>query len=336
MNTGSEAAVALVAERQHGLITVQQAKSSGLLRGGVRHRVLAGRWRHVGPGLYAIAGSPPSWEQAVLAAVLACRPWGAASHLTAAHLWGLVDRRPDTIEVIVPRDRRRRRGIIVHQSNDLLAGHVTNHRHIPVTLPVRTFVDMGCVGGRRVTEDVLDESLRRGLFTLDDAGELIARLGRRGRNGVGVAREIVAGRLGLDAVGDSWLENRFLRIVRAAGLPEPTAQFEVVHAGRFVCRVDFAWPDAEPLTTVELDSERHHLDRTTFRRDRQKDRGLRRLGITALRFTAWDLRFNPEGVGAELAGFLDLGDAMVVEHAKRPQFRELGERAEGQMRGFST
>jgi hypothetical protein len=312
MRTEFDTHLAALAERQHGLVTTQQAASVGVGPSSLRYRVRNGRWRPLGDGVYAIAGAPPSWEQAVMAAVLSCRPWAAASHLTAAHLWGLVERRPDGIEVVVPRDRRRRRGMVVHQSKDLLPDHITRHRHIPVTTPARTFVDIGCEAGRRLTEDVLDESLRRGLFTLDEAGALITRLGRRGRNGVGVAREIVAGRLGLDAVGDSWLENRFLRIARAAGLPEPQPQFEVVHSGRFICRVDFAWPDADPLVTAELDSERHHLDRTTFRRDRQKDRALRQLGIVALRFTAWELRFEPDRVGADLAAFLVLGDRSVA------------------------
>jgi hypothetical protein len=312
MRTELDTHLAALAERQHGLITTQQAASIGVGPSSIRYRVRKGRWRPLGDGVYAISGAPPTWEQAVMAAVLSCRPWAAASHRTAAYLWGLIDRRPEAIEIVVPRDRRRRRSIVVHQSRDLSAEHITRHRHVPVTTPVRTFVDIGCEAGRRVTEDVLDGSLRRGLFTLDDAGELITRLGRRGRNGVGVAREIVAGRLTLDAVGDSWLENRFLRIVRAAGLPDPVPQFDVIAGGQFVCRTDFAWPNVAPLVTAELDSERHHLDRTTFRRDRQKDRALRQLGIVALRFTAWELRFEPDRVAADLAALLVLGDRSVA------------------------
>jgi hypothetical protein len=127
-----------------------------------------------------------------------------------------------------------------------------------------------------------------------------------------VSRKIIAERAGLDAVGDSWLEDRFLRIVRSAGLPAPVVQFDVVANGRFVCRTDFAWPNSHPLATAELDSERHHLDRNTFRRDRQKDRALRQLGIIALRFTAWELRFEPERVAADLAAILVLGDRSVA------------------------
>jgi len=298
------AVTAALAERQWGLVSRSQLATAGYSPRALQRSVEIGHLRPVQAGVYVVAGNPPSWHQAVMAAVLSCGLECVASHLTAAHLWGLIDRRPESIEVTVARARRRVRSYVVHQSTDLEPSDVSRRHRIPLTVPLRTFVDMGCVAGPRVTEDVLDESLRRGLFTLDDAGLLITRVGRRGRNGVGVARQIVAARLGLDAVGDSWLENKFLRIVRAAGLPEPIAQFEVLHHGRLVCRVDFAWPDADPLVTVELDSEKHHLDRSTFRSDRRKDRALRRIGITAVRFTAWDLRFDPEGVAAELAMFL--------------------------------
>jgi len=60
-------------------------------------------------------------------------------------------------------------------------------------------------------------------------------------------------------------------MLRAAGLPEPEAQYEIHAAGRLVARVDFAYP--ELLLAIEVDgyrwhSARHHLDRD---RDRRND-----------------------------------------------------------------
>jgi hypothetical protein len=334
------AVIAAVAERQWGVVSRTQLTDAGYSPNLVYGSVRAGHLRLVQPGVYVVAGSPASWHQAVMAAVLSGGAGCVASHLTAAHIWGLVDRRPEAIEVSVGRSWPLKRSYIVHQSSDLEPADVGRRHRIPVTLPVRTFLDLGCVAGRTRTEDVLDESLRRRLFTMQEAADLLVRVGRRGRNGAGVAREIMTTRLGLDTVGDSWLESRFLRIVRSAGLPDPQPQFEVAHCGRFVCRVDFAWPDADPLVTVELDSERHHLDRATFRSDRRKDRALRRVGITALRYTAWDLRFDAEGIARELAVFLAVPrpqpEIAVAHHATADpelRFRQGGGR---QMRGFST
>jgi hypothetical protein len=336
------AAVTALAERQWGVVSRVQLAEAGYTPDMVYESVGGGRLRLMQRGVYAIGGSPPTWHQAVMAAVLSCGRTAAASHLTAAHLWGLIDRRPDAIEVTVVRGTRLSRPFVVHQSTDLEPDDISRRHRIPVTLPVRTFLDLGCVAGRIRTEDVLDAGLRRGMFTMQEAAELLRRVGRRGRNGAGVAREIMTTRLGLDAVGDSWLEDRFLRLLRAAGLPEPCRQWEVMDAhGRLVCRVDFAWPEHEPPITTELDSERFHLDRATFRRDRQKDRRLRMLGIIPLRFTAWDPQFDGAGVAREVANFLassgpEIASAHRLTADPRSQFRENGADSAPQMRGCST
>jgi putative AbiEi antitoxin of type IV toxin-antitoxin system len=84
-----EAEVAMVAARQHALVTLEQARKCGFTDDAVRHRVRAGRWRRLRHGLYLVNGAPESWKQAVLAVVLASGPDAVASHLTAGVLWRL-------------------------------------------------------------------------------------------------------------------------------------------------------------------------------------------------------------------------------------------------------
>ena len=74
--------------RQHGLITRSQALECGLTARADRvaplERPVAAR---SSPNVYALAGTPPTWEQAVLAAVLRRRrPMSLASHGTAGRL----------------------------------------------------------------------------------------------------------------------------------------------------------------------------------------------------------------------------------------------------------
>jgi hypothetical protein len=84
-------ATAEIAGWQHGLVAVQQALAAGLSQDQIKHRVAAGTMRPFRRGVLAIAGSPATWEQAVLAAVLASGPDTVASHMTAAAIWGFPD-----------------------------------------------------------------------------------------------------------------------------------------------------------------------------------------------------------------------------------------------------
>ena len=78
-----------MASRQRGLVTSRQLRESGLSRSAVAVRCADGRFLEMRKGVFAIAGVQPSWEQAVLAAVLAAGEGAVASHFTAGALWGL-------------------------------------------------------------------------------------------------------------------------------------------------------------------------------------------------------------------------------------------------------
>ncbi len=94
---------------------------------------------------------------------------------------------------------------------------------------------------------------------------------------------------------DSQLEDRFLRLLQRSDFPEPRSQFEVLDEfGRFVARVDFAYPATKLL--IEIDGAEFHSDQATFRRDRVRQNRLVGLGYTVLRFTYWDLLAGPEFV----------------------------------------
>src|SRR5436305_4667285 len=104
-----DSAIVTLAERQHGIVTLNQARDAGLTRSAVLHRVATGAWERVGTGVYRLAGSRRTWEQRLNALVLASGPVAAASHRSAAALLeipGFV--RAGVVEVVTPRPRRHR------------------------------------------------------------------------------------------------------------------------------------------------------------------------------------------------------------------------------------
>src|SRR5690242_16501161 len=82
-----DAVVARIASKQFGLVTRDQALAAGLSEDAIGRRVRSGRWVRLHPNVYRLAGAPDTWEQRILAAVLAAGPTAIASHLSAAVLW---------------------------------------------------------------------------------------------------------------------------------------------------------------------------------------------------------------------------------------------------------
>jgi hypothetical protein len=293
------------AASRHGVFTRAEARAVGVSDSALDDRVAAGRYRRVESGVFSIVGSAESTQQKIAAAVMSFPALAAVSHQTAAELWGLTQRGIRVIEVVTTRwDRVRRTGVTVHESLDLLPEDVVERDGIPVTTAVRTVVDLGA-SNKWIVESAFEQGIRRGLFTLDQVESLVARVARRGRRGVGVIRPLLEARRRWDTVTESALEDEFRKLVVKVGLPDPCPQY-VVRDDRdhFVCRADFAYPEERLL--IELDSEAHHLDRLTFRRDRSKQNGAMVLGWTVLRYTWWDLKEHPDRVRSEVRTALAL------------------------------
>src|SRR5436190_3653847 len=97
-------------------------------------------------GIYRMAGSPPSWRQCLLAAILVVGPGAVASHRAAARLWELDGFADNVVEVSVGRMRMARHGSPrVHRSTDLHLSVATTRFGIPVSSPARTVHDLGAV-----------------------------------------------------------------------------------------------------------------------------------------------------------------------------------------------
>ncbi len=73
-----------IARRQHWVVTAQQLASLGLSDEAIRHRLRSRRLHPVHRGVYAVGRPDLSREGRWMAAVLACAPGGALSHLAAA------------------------------------------------------------------------------------------------------------------------------------------------------------------------------------------------------------------------------------------------------------
>ncbi len=109
------------------------------------------------------------------------------------------------------------------------------------------------------------------------------------RPGCAVVRRLLDRRTFL--LTDSELERGFARIIRRADLPPPLTQQWV---NGF--RVDFYWPDLGLV--VETDGLRYHRTPSEQAKDRLRDQAHTAAGLTPLRFTHAQIRYEPEAVSA--------------------------------------
>ncbi len=290
--TEAERRAARIAERQSGLITFHGLLEAGIPRATIARRVESGDLQRRRQGVYAFAGTPDLPRQGLVAEVLSVDPQAAASHDSAAHLWGLIPTQPDTPHVVVRRWRREHRSTaVVHESLDFIPKDRVLKDGVPVTSPVRTIVDLGATS-RWLVESALSRGIRLGLFDVLDVDAFIRRVARRGRRGVGVIRPLLDHhRPGVNT--ESVLEDRFLRLIMDRSVPLPVSQFIIRdRSGSFVCRVDFAYPDRRLL--IELDGRSFHEGEDSFQSDRDKQNITQGLGWTTLRFTWYDITRRPD------------------------------------------
>jgi very-short-patch-repair endonuclease len=208
-------------------------------------------------------------------------------------------KRPQTIEVTVTTAGRPARDFVVHRSTDLIAAEVAVIKGIPCTNAARSIVDSGIPWGEGFAGRCLKEAVRQGLVTDQDVARVLHRVARRGRNGVGPMRIVLAERMGLLAMTESELEDCFLRIMKAAGVELPDAQVRIhERGGRLIARVDFVYHQFKLV--IEIDGVAFHSDSKSFRRDRRNQNALVLAGYRVLRFTYFDLVIAPEYVVSQV------------------------------------
>ena len=276
--------IARIAAPQYGLAALRQLEAVGVRRPHIERRLQRGQLERVRAGVFAVAGSPPSFEQTVLAAVLAAGPHAVASHTTAAVLWDLPLVEHEVLEITTSRQHwARMRGVRAHRTVAFLSCEHTVHRQIPVTTVARTLVDLSGSFSVAQLGRMTDRAMRKGKLRLDELRKCVAGLPpARGRHPSRIER-VLSRRLAGYEPGDSGLEMRFARAIVGGGLPEPVPQHPV-SAGKRRYRIDLAYPEYN--IAIEIDGWEYHRSRSAFDDDRSRANDLVVAGWQVLRFTS--------------------------------------------------
>jgi predicted transcriptional regulator of viral defense system len=290
----SHAALADLAQRQHGVVTVHQLRELGFSLSAIGRAGGAGRIHRVHRGVYAVGHMALSSHGRCHAAVLACGDSALLSHTAAAWLWGLVGSFGQ-IDVTAPGNRHRREGIAVHRSAILTLAERAVVDGIPTTAVSRSLLDLAAVGSGRSLQAAVERAERLDILRLDEVDSTLsrhpgARGSRRLRQALDIYRDPIFSR--------ARSERLFLDLVREAGLPRPSMN-------RYVegHEIDAYWH--EERFAVEIDGWGSHRTRRAFERDPVRQEDLKLSGIDSIRVTARRVEREPEEVGRRLRALLE-------------------------------
>lgn len=156
--------------RHDGVITLAQARSSGLSHSAIQRRIESGRWRRCSAGVYFADDRPFSTAARIRAAVWGHGPMATATGLTAEWWLGLMVVEPNELEVTVPRNShgRGRTGVRVRR-RDLAEQDVVEASGLRVTGLALTVLEASARrgGGPKIMDSALQR--RVGLAELQRA-----------------------------------------------------------------------------------------------------------------------------------------------------------------------
>ncbi|MFP5332336.1 MAG: type IV toxin-antitoxin system AbiEi family antitoxin domain-containing protein [Acidimicrobiia bacterium] len=277
--------IGTIAASQHGLVTRTQILASGVSRWTIRRWLDSGKLKEVQRSVYCVPGAPWSDHQDVLAKVLATDVGAAASHMTAAWVWGIAGFRPHPVHVVVNRHQRHHEMLpwTVHQFTGLPSHHVTVLNAIQVTSPALTMLHLAQIVGKQRLGRAIDSAWSLGILTGGDLFALDKELARSGRNGIVALREAA------EARGEDWvppqsnLESRFMSLIDPFGGYGFERQV-TIRGDTWEARVDFLHRPSR--TVVEVQSERYHAALTFREADAERISRLTAAGYLVVE--VWD------------------------------------------------
>ncbi len=223
-----------------------------------------------------------------MAAVLACGGPGMAalSHSSAAALFKIGVEQAAGIEISrCSRDPVRVPGIRVHRRPSLCDGWYGFYEGIPITSPVQTLIDLATRHGTRQMERAMNEADHLGLVRTDDLRKALDD--HPGEPGVARLRGIID--RATFRYTRSELERAFLPLAERAGLSSPRTS---VYVNDY--EVDFHFPELGLV--VEADSLTYHRTAAQQRKDHERDQAHTAAGLTTLRFTHGQIKYEPDRV----------------------------------------
>ncbi|WP_116998584.1 type IV toxin-antitoxin system AbiEi family antitoxin domain-containing protein [Desertimonas flava] len=226
-----------LAVRQHEVFSRKQARDRGLSASALSRRIATGQIVARGRQALHFPGVKLTYRGRLQAGLFDAGPDAMIGGRAAASLYRLDGFREGPLEFVTLHDRRRRTPHVLHSVDAFGPSDCWSVAGMRCTSPTLTVIHLFAWGSDDEATNALDSACRMRLTSVPDLRQRLDEMGRAGRAGVARFESTVR-----SAVVDSWLERRFLRLLRSAGLPIPAVQQRWKLAGVGVVRVDFEFP----------------------------------------------------------------------------------------------
>lgn len=289
-----------VAAGQHGVICRSQLLAADVTDHEISWRIDIGRLEVMHPGVYYLDSTPATWKTELLAATMAAGPDAFASHRSAGVLWAMDAIYGKVIEVTVPYgESPEPAGVLLHRTRR--RNPATQVDAIPTSTPERTLMDLASFLPDRVVWKAARSAVHRGTTTVSRMDRAVGVYGGRGVGGTRRMRRVI--RLVSDDKSGSAAEIDLKDIVVNAEVPSSTQQLRVQLPDGSNVYPDFTWPDR--LRIVEVDGFGAHGTPEQLESDLHRQNQLMDLGWEIRRFTATDIRNEPDRVRTEIIRFVN-------------------------------
>jgi hypothetical protein len=255
----------------------------------------AGLWLQVVPGWFRHAATPLTFEMKVCAGSAWLGRRGALFADSGLRWLGVEVPEPEAVGFLVPRERRSiPNWMTLHTTGRWDQRDVIRHRGVRTCTATRAIIDLATqTRSARRLEDAIDSAIRLRRTALSRLQKRLQGLSGTGRHGCRLLRELL-----LDSGGESFLERRFLRLVRGHGLPRPECQVVYRAGGATIARVDFRFPEAHLV--VEVSGRLGHTSDRERQKDARRRNHLQQAGEKVIEFTTVDVIDDPAYVLATL------------------------------------
>lgn len=296
-----DAACARAAARNYGIISRSRAMELGMSWRQIRDRVIQGTWIEIYNDMFFIAGTTPTWESRLVAAIEFAGPGSAAAGRSAAAFFELDGCRKGPIEVLTTGSLTRA-PFRCRRTKFLPPHHVVVRRRIRTTTPARTVFDLAAALPSDDLYRVATDVLRKNLSSLGEFGAVHAELAACGRNGTRAMADFLAEYDPQLALTANNFEAELFKVLSRANLRLPQPQEPILDSSGRVARYDFVYPDLRIV--IEADGFNFHRDPRAKARDERRRNRLTLDGWLVLVFTWEQVMFRPEEVVVDVADAL--------------------------------
>lgn len=246
-------------------------------------------WVPVVPGVWRHEATPATWEMNVVAGSMWLGPDAALHGVTAGRWLGLEGCDTARVGFLTPRGRRHLPPWLeLHTTLQWSKGDTVTRNGVRTSNATRAIIDMAKDAPPQQLESAIDSAIRKRLTAVQRLTRRMNELSGSGRRGIRTLRTLM-----LDSGGESDLERKFLRLMRANCFERPLPQIVYRSNGRTL-RVDFEWPRLGLV--AEVSGRLGHSSASDQRREIHRRNELQRLGKRYIEFSTADVIGNPDYV----------------------------------------